>query len=38
MKVIKRDGRAVDYDRAKIEIAITKANEEVKPKERVTKT
>ena len=37
MKVIKRDGRAVDYDRAKIEIAITKANEEVKPKERATK-
>ena len=37
MKVIKRDGRAVDYDRAKIETAITKANEEVKPKERATK-
>ena len=30
MKVIKRDGRAVDYDRAKIETAITKANEDVK--------
>ena len=26
MKVIKRDGRAVDYDRAKIQIAIEKAN------------
>ena len=38
MKVIKRDGRAVDYDRSKIEIAITKANEEVKQKERATKT
>ena len=38
MKVIKRDGRAVDYDRSKIEVAITKANEEVKPKERATKT
>lgn len=37
MKVIKRDGRAVDYDRAKIETAITKANEEVKTKERATK-
>ena len=37
MKVMKRDGRAVDYDRAKIETAITKANEEVKPKERATK-
>ena len=37
MKVIKRDGRAVDYDRAKIETAITKANEEVKQKERATK-
>ena len=37
MKVIKRDGRAVDYDRTKIETAITKANEEVKPKERATK-
>ena len=37
MKVIKRDGRAVDYDRAKIETAITKAHEEVKPKERATK-
>ena len=33
MKVIKRDGRAVDYDREKIRIAIEKANQEVKPKE-----
>ena len=37
MKVIKRDGRAVDYDRAKIQIAIEKANQEVKPKERASK-
>ncbi len=37
MKVIKRDGRAVDYDRAKIQTAIEKANQEVKPKERATK-
>ena len=37
MKVIKRDGRAVDYDRAKIQIAIEKANKEVKPKERANK-
>ena len=37
MKVIKRDGRAVDYDREKIRIAIDKANQEVKPRERATK-
>jgi len=37
MKVIKRDGRAVDYNREKIHIAISKANTEVKPKERATK-
>ncbi len=29
MKVIKRDGRAVDYDRTKIQTAIEKANQEV---------
>ena len=34
MKVIKRDGRAVDYNREKIAIAIEKANKEVKPKEK----
>ena len=28
MKVIKRDGRVVDYDRSKIAIAIEKANNE----------
>ena len=32
MKVIKRDGRAVDFDRKKISIAIEKANAEVKQK------
>ncbi len=37
MKVIKRDGRAVDYDRQKISIAIGKANNEVPKKERATK-
>ncbi len=37
MKVIKRDGKAVDYNREKIEIAIEKANNEVKPKERLSK-
>ena len=37
MKVIKRDGRAVDYDRSKISIAIEKANKEVKQKERASK-
>lgn len=36
MNVIKRDGRIVDYNRAKIVIAIQKANEEVKPKEKIT--
>lgn len=30
MKVIKRDGRAVDYDKQKIYIAIEKANKEVR--------
>lgn len=37
MKIIKRDGRAVDYDRAKIQIAIEKANKEVKASERASK-
>ena len=37
MKVIKRDGRAVDFDRNKIEIAIEKANKEVREKDRATK-
>ena len=34
MKIIKRDGRIVDYDRQKIAIAIEKANQEVKGKEK----
>ena len=37
MKVIKRDGRAVDYDRQKILIAIGKANNEVSLNERASK-
>ena len=37
MKIIKRDGRVVDYDRQKISIAIDKANQEVKGKEKATK-
>lgn len=36
MKVIKRDGRQVDYDRNKIAIAIEKANEGVKEDERIS--
>ena len=37
MKVIKRDGRAVDYDRQKIIVAIGKANNEVIPEKRASK-
>ena len=37
MKIIKRNGRAVDYDREKIKIAIEKANKEVRQSERATK-
>ena len=37
MKVIKRDGRVVDYDREKIRVAVEKANKEVRPKERAKK-
>ena len=36
MKVIKRDGRAVEYDKKKIEIAISKANKEVVDEEKAT--
>ncbi len=36
MLVIKRDGRTVDYDRVKIEVAIRKANAEVEEAERAT--
>ena len=37
MKIVKRDGHIVDYDPEKIRIAIGKANNEVKGKEKVTK-
>lgn len=37
MKVIKRDGRIVDYDKNKIEVAIEKANGEVKGNGKATK-
>ena len=37
MKIIKRDGRVVDYDRQKISTAIEKANTEVKGKEKANK-
>lgn len=37
MKVVKRDGTIVDYDSEKIKVAIGKANNEVKPRERATK-
>ena len=36
MKIVKRDGHIVDYDPSKIRTAISKANAEVKPKERAT--
>ena len=36
MQVIKRDGTAVDYDRANIAIAIGKANAEVEAAERAS--
>ena len=37
MKIVKRDGHIVDYDPEKIRIAIGKANEEVRGKEKATK-
>lgn len=37
MKVIKRDGRIVEFDKEKIELAIQKANNEVKKADKVTK-
>lgn len=37
MKIIKRDGRAVDYDREKIKVAIEKANKEVRTSQRASK-
>ena len=36
MKVIKRDGRQVDYDRNKIFVAVQKANEGVDSKDRIS--
>lgn len=36
MKIIKRNGRAVDYDREKIKVAIEKANQEVRKNERAS--
>ncbi len=38
MKIIKRDGRIVDYDPEKIRIAINKANNEVEEEEKVSAT
>ena len=37
MKIIKRDGTIVDYDPEKIRVAIGKANNEVRRKEKATK-
>ena len=37
MQVVKRNGNIVDFDPSKIVNAITKANENVKEKERATK-
>ena len=37
MKIVKRDGHIVSYDPSKIRIAIGKANEEVKGREKATK-
>ena len=37
MKIIKRDGHIVDYDPEKIRVAISKANNEVRGQEKVTK-
>ena len=36
MKVIKRDGRIVEYDSEKISIAIQKANKEVKGEQKAS--
>ena len=37
MKIVKRDGHIVDYDSDKIRVAIGKANNEVRGKEKATK-
>lgn len=36
MKIIKMDGRAVDYDRSEVITAIQRANEEVKVMDKAT--
>ena len=36
MKIVKRDGSIVDYDREKIRTAISKANNEVEESERIS--
>ena len=36
MKVVKRDGKSVDFDREKVRIAIRKANDCVSEEDRVT--
>lgn len=36
MKVVKRDGKIVEFDKAKVHLAISKANNEVKDKEKAT--
>jgi len=38
IKVIKRDGSSVDFNREKIKIAITKANKEVSEEEKISNT
>ena len=38
MKVIKRDGRTIEFDRDKIQLAIEKANKEVRGREKATKS
>ena len=37
MKVIKRDGRTIEFDRDKIQLAIEKANKEVRGKQKATR-
>ena len=37
MKVIKRDGRIVEFDKEKVFLAIEKANKEVKGRQKATK-
>ena len=37
MKVIKRDGRTIEFDRDKIQLAIEKANKEVRGREKAQK-